>query len=437
MNDSLRSSLRGALPVLFIALSCAPEPEVIVEDCLELPCMIQRLLPAFDQDASATLARLAERGPVEQEALVRHLIEARPDQLEEICRGLGPDSAAWSVCVRLRDRPHLIRGRRAEPAPAPGERAASGPAQRHPPVPASAPDASRSDPLVRDCQQRFVGDQRQLSECLFRGAEALADAERWGASERVVQLCVAAGDFSHGCLHHSISKLLPDVPAADRAAPEDLEESLAALASIEAAVGPALAPLYRDFYWSIWTVHSFLHAETIDGRLLRVLPPEAHPHVRMAAVHRALQRQPPERWAGLEASVEHFSSLLEQAGTARAGSAHRPDKRKARDLWPDDLVRGGEDRVPAVFCLGPGRRPTSDDPGMDLQLAVLEASARLSSPPPASFYLEVLEGDGPDVLRWTALRVLGALYPERAAALDMSDEAPLLRVRAEQPVRDG
>lgn len=425
--------MRLALALLLPLIACDPAPGDALARCGDAACRQRQLLGAFDAEPEATVALLGGLEPVEQEALVRVLAEQRTDALEQRCDQVEQGSPAWAICGRLKARPHLVRGRRDPEQERAVTRDAAGPVSRHPPIP--NPTGAVPKDSAQACASRFPNLPDAQAECLFQHAEALAQAEGWRGSERVVALCVAAGDFAHGCMHHSLAALLPPIPAADRVAPEDLSEATQAVAALEAAVGSEHADTYRDFFWSLWTLHAFRAAERVDGRALAVLPPEAHPHARMAAAFRMLQL---ERGAepDLEAWTQQLEAALARPGEPRPGSRHPATLWKARDFWPDDLRSAGEQQIPAAFCLGPGRRPVSDDPREELQIALLEASARLPQPPDAAFYAGVLERHESPLLRWTAVRLLGALHPEALAALDLSADPPLVRVRAAHPLRE-
>jgi hypothetical protein len=426
-------TMRFALALNLSLMACSPAPGDALALCGDAACRQQRLLGAFDAAPGETLALLGGLEPVEQEALVRTLAEQRPDALELGCDRLERGSPAWSLCARSKARPHLVRGRKDPAAQGPPVREAAGPASRHPVVP--PPRGAVPKDSAAACAERSSGLPASQAECLFQHAEALAQAEGWRASERVVALCVAAGDFVHGCMHHSLAMMLPPVPAADRVTSEDLIEATQALSALEAAVGEELAASYRSFFWSLWTLHAFRAAQRVDGRALAVLPSEAHPHVRMAAAFRWLQlERHPE--PDLEAWTRTLEAALAQPGEPRPGSRHAATLWKARDFWPDDLRAAGEQHVPAAFCLGPGRRPVSEDPREDLQLALLEASARLAAPPDAAFYADLVQRSESPLLRWTSVRLLGALYPDALAALDLSAAPPLVRARAAQPLRE-
>jgi len=425
---------RFVLAALIPLLSCGPQPVSDLQACDDAACRQQHLLAAFDADPQDTVALLGDLEPVQQEALVRILAEQRPDDLEASCGAVAAGSPAWAICSRLRERPHLVRGKRGTAAEEQPTRTAQGPVSRHPPIPTAVADPPVA--TVQACAERFPGLDAAQAECLFQAAEALAGSERWRATARVVPLCVAAGDFVHGCLHHSIATMLPPLPAADRAAPEDLTETLQAVDALATAVGEAHADVYASFFWSMWTAHSFRAAQRVDGRLLEVLPPQAEPHVRMAAAFRMLQLQGANLVPDLEAWTVALEAALADPGVANPGSRHDATLWKSRDFWPDDLIRAGEQNVPAAFCLGPGRRAISSDPHEDLQLALLEASARLNRPPAQDFYVGVVQGDGSLLVRWTAVRLLGALYPDAVSQLTLQDQPPLLRLRSENPLRE-
>ena len=427
-------SLHHALALLVLLPGCGPEPVTDLAGCPDATCRQQRLLGDFDADPVATVTLLGALESVEQEVLVRSLAEARPHQLEASCAAAAPQSPTWAICGRLKERPHLIWGKKSPAPEAKAPRAAPGPDSRHPPVPSIA--GGEVQPAAQECARRFPDLPAGRDECIFQGAEALARAEGWQATADVLGLCVAAGEYVHGCQHHTIATLLPPVPAADRAAPEDLEATHQALAALRDAVGPDLADAYEGFFWSLWTIHAFRHAAAVDGRLLQVLPPVAHPHVRVTAAYRAMQLSGVEAHPGLEGWVSALSDALAQPGTPRPGGLHEVTLWKARDFWPADMRRAGEHEIPAVFCMGPGRRAVADAPGEDLEIAVLEASARLEAPPPAAFYAEVVAQHSSLTTRWTALRLQGALYPHTLAELDLDVAPELLRARADKPVRE-
>ncbi len=432
------------IPILtLLLLACGSDPSEPVEpvppgdpvqlsDCADPSCRQRLLLPAFSVDPVGTMASLGGLDPVEQETLVRALADAAPDALEASCQGVRPKTPAWNVCGPLLERPHLIRGRKAPAAQEPEERLAPGPGFHHPPVPSL--EEGPKPQAVLDCATSAASEAAR-NECIFHAAEELARSQRWRATGEILRLCVAAGHFVHGCTHHSIATLLPDVPAADAAAPEDLPQAEQALASLREAVGPDHAALYEDFFWALWTSQAFRNAGAVNGRLLQVLPEPAWPHVRVAAAYQLLRRAGMDAEPDLDAWTARFEAAMADPGTPRPGSRHRSTLWKARDYWPEDLRRAGEHQIPAAFCMGPGRRAVAAEAREDLQLALLEASARLEAPPAPEFYGAVVNSDAPLTVRWTALRLLGALHPTALQGLELDSEEELLLARLREPVR--
>lgn len=184
-----------------------------------------------------------------------------------------------------------------------------------------------------------------------------------------------------------------------------------------------------DRFWSAWTFTSTHVAPAVTGDLLDHVPPEALPHARMATT-----------WAALRGAWGHPDTPTDLEGLVRL-AAEALDRRGVGDLpplpgatlveqgegvlWTAD--RPGEEQVPAVYCMGPGRRAVADDPSVGLQIAVLEATARLSPPPPPSLYADVLGSDRPEYVRWTAARIGRALYPDLAPP--RPDPSPLVQAR--------
>ncbi|MFH1469956.1 MAG: hypothetical protein ABIO70_36565 [Pseudomonadota bacterium] len=436
------------------ALQACPDP-----DCRA--AVVQREFATNPVRSAEVLATLA---PLEQEVLVRALAQGYPEDLMGLCAALVADSAGRVACEHMQRRPHLRLGTKARDVQPVAARQAPGPATRHPALPQLEPPgeveraaarvdlgACEGDPSCITglataaaaegwgmragaiCAEGFSGAATSQQECDFRSAEALADARRWRATDEVVALCSWAGTFAHGCVQHSIVKMFPDLPAADAAGPEDVAESLEAVAALERAVGPALAAEYTDLFWAMWTASSFAHAERVDGRLLQVLPPAAWPHVRMGAAWWFLERYPLEGSADLDVWTAALGARLADPGRAHPAAHHPPEHGKERCFWPDDLDDSPEGTVPAVFCMGPARRPAAQDPGLDLELALLEASGRIEHPPELEFYRTVLESERDILVRWTALRLLGARDPASAWGYDQPGAPALLRLRARQP----
>jgi hypothetical protein len=435
--------LAGLLPLLALH-ACDPAAPPSFDACDSPACRLERVEVAFAEDPQATLQALASLDPIEQEALVMTLVRAHPDRLELICDG-AQEGGVGVTCSKIRERPHLSQAApSATPPPRAPSRQAPGPSQRHPPVPTPATPAAASCDALPACACEgdalpgagceALATEVQRNECAFREAEALAQRCRWRQADRVLWLCSRSQGFANGCLHHSVSLMLPDLPPAEGADTVDVERALQAVAALEAAAGPELAPLYRDFFWALWVGRSTHHARQVDGRLLQVLPAEALPHARASLAYEWLRRSPGDLAGGLDAAVAAVAARLAEPGEPAPGPRHEPTIWKARDFWPSDLFTARESQIPAGFCMGPGRRAVMADPGLDLEIAVLEAAARLPSPPPAGFFTAVVMDDQrPLVLRWTALRLTMGLFPGEARALDLSGAPGALQARATAP----
>lgn len=437
----------GFVLLVTLALSCGQRVAPGFADCPDAACRLAEVEAAYQADPMGTTALLGALDPVEQEALVVALGRAHPEALASLCGGLPADSAALGSCLKMQARPHLAQAAPAAPA-APVEatttREAPGPARRHPPVPSPAePPVGGCEALPAcacDTGQRpgaacetkpSVALQR---ECFFAEAEALAGRCRWEQASWVLWLCARSEGFANGCVHHSVSLMLPDLPPADAASPADAAEAGRAVAALDAAVGPQLAPQYRDLFWALWVGRATHHAVTMDGRLLQVLPAAAWPHVRASVAYELLRREGLAQDAGLADAVALVQARLDEPGAPRGGPRHAPSIWKARDFWPEDLDTAREGQIPAGFFMGPGRRAVVPDAAMDLQLAVLEASARLQRPPSPGFYSDVILDEGEHlVLRWTALRLLMGVHPQELPRLDLSTAPGALRSRALAP----
>jgi hypothetical protein len=430
-----------------LALGCGQPAAPEFAACPDGSCRLATVEQAYIADPQGTMALLADLDPVEQEALVVALGRAHPEALASLCDGLPADSAALGSCRKMQQRPHLAQ---ATPAATPvatptATREAPGPAGRHPPVPSpAAPSAAACEAqpacVCDDAGQRpgqaceAKPSAAMQRECWFAEAEALARRCRWEQAPWVLWLCARSEGFANGCVHHSVSLMLPDLPPADAAGPADAAEAGRAVVAIEAAVGAEQAPLYRDFFWALWTSRAAHHAVTMDGRLLAVLPSEAWPHVRDAVAFETLRREGLPPGASLADAVALVRSRLEQPGTTREAPRFAPTIWKARDFWPQDLDTAREGQIPAGYFMGPGRRAVVPDPDLDLALAVLEASAQQSPPPPSDFYSVVVMDDQRHlVLRWTALRLLIGIHPQALPRLDLSTAPGALRARAMAP----
>ncbi len=438
----------------------AAEPAETWADCTEPMCrhaLLEQTWAASPQQVLDSLPGLDEQ---EQVMMVSLLLRSHPDQTATICAGMSPDSAAGQECSRVEARPHLSNGL-LQPITAMGSRAGGGPSQNTLPPPRTEPPSWLGDATARassalegcaplsPCVRERAGvaaltnielagaicyagagehDRKFYLDCVFDAAESLsasAGASGWAQAAR---LCNAAENFVHGCLHHTVSLVIPDVPPADRPDIASIEEVRRAVATVSAAVGGhALGELYADRIWSQWTWHAYAHAETVSGTLIPLLPPQALPHIRVAAAARML------RGADWSTSLPALADALADALAVVDAPVTTPARRyevgykKVSGFWPQDNPQEGS--IPATYCAGDGRRPVAKDARIDLQLAILEAAGRQEHRPPASFFAAVIQSDAEEWVRWTAARILAGLYPQDAAALSLSAPSPLIESR--------
>lgn len=382
-------------------------------DCTDADCRQQALVQAMAETPQAVEQAFPGLDPTEQAVLIDLLARENPQAVEPLCRRLPPESPAWQRCARLKERPHLSMQAPRE-RPPPPVRAGSGPFSSHLPPPEGALPT-----VDLPCQDR---SDEAASECLFRAAEALVQRSGPAALPQALAHCAAAGPFQIPCTEHVVVLGLPPIPPADRATRADVDAAVATIAVLRELAGPELADDYEDMAWARWTAQSFATATAPTGALLDALPPLAAPHVRMGLAMHVAQGTPDLRtWmTALQALVDSRPPIPD--GPA-GGAPPRLDK--PTDFWVKELPT--EAAVPAGFCLGPGRRATAQDPGLDSMIALLEAAARQSPPAPDTFFLSLIGGPDPELVRWTAARLAVALNPQGNRRIH--DESALVQSR--------
>ena len=452
--------LRDLIPAIaLVALVAACGGEFA--DCEDAICRSERVLPGWEANPDAVLEVLPTLDGVEQVALVRAIAAAWPTDVARLCEGLPSGVPAAPECARLRGRPHLSIAGRARVVEQVVDREGGGTASGHLPLPDLGPapweggtagetaaavgdcgtdatcvrDAAIAFALARDirsaglaCRGGHADDESAANECLFQAAEALAQKGKWPAFKDVLTLCTGAGWYATPCLDHTMAFSVPDISPADRPGRDSVDEARDAVAFMQEVIGEDLAPYYRDQFWSRWTMWAFQNAREPDGTLLKVLPEEAAPHVRMAAAWVLLDKRATLR-VTLEGAVAGVAAALAEQGSLLPTSPrrHPSSLRKTLNLWPDDLVGSEEGTLKSIFCLGPGRRATSADPALDLRIAVLEAAGRVQRPPATSFFLDAaLDPDEDRLVRWTAARIAAQLAPEDVAGKVSPTGDPLL-----------
>ncbi len=384
--------------------------------CQDAACWGRELPAAWKADADAVKDQLRDLDPVAQEAALRALAAHFPQGLDGLCPELAPP--ADQVCQRLRERPHLaMQAPRSGNDPIP-TRHAPGPSGAHlprPPLPAGTTglESLAGTPVGQQaaaCEGNSGSGPGAVGECRFQLAEALVREKGFHAWPQAMVLCESAVPFVMPCAQHVLSLAVPVASPSDAPGRKAISGLAQAEQFISQAVGPDLAPLYVDRMRAIWVATAFRSADDVTGHLLTALPPDAAPHVRMAAAWTLLLREGPRDGSldGLVAELERRLAItgpvLDEA-PERAGSALS----KPIDRWPEDGAVA-EQSIPAVSCLGESRRALGATVQEDLQISILEAAARLEPPPPRTLFDDALQPTRSPVVRWTAVRLARALY---------------------------
>jgi hypothetical protein len=433
-------------------------------NCRDAECRLRTAEAAWLANQQGVAADLAGLDPIEQAGVVEVLAHAYPGDRERICAAVGPHTAAGRRCSKIELRPHLYRA--ADERGDPELRRASsvgraGYLPRDPGLPAPWDgQLAGHEELVGDCgddpgcvQTRAwraanagnavhagLGCARAWplasavrAECLFRVAEHLLDEDGAARIFDALATCEHAYPLTGNCVQHVLVLTLPRPPPADRADLASIGLVQELIARLRGRLAADVAADYAALVWSLWTRDSYASATSIDGSYLDVLEPEAAPHVRAAAAW-ALFRTDPTLATDLDAAVEQLQArLATRRILVSVRQAGRPPATGLRQespptLWSEDATEQ-QASMPAIWCLGAGRRTTVADPLDDLRIAVLEAAARLQPPPGQAFFLNVLGSEHGFEVRWTAARLGAALYGGAVASWSSKESDP--RVSAE------
>lgn len=450
----------GALSVVLVGCDRG------LAECPDAACRVQRAEAAFRDAPLDTLQAIsALPDPLEQAALIEALVYAFPRQSGAICASAPAGSMASTRCQQRSLRPHLYtdaglsaapRLVRAAPGPA---RALPSPVDRPPPwVGAGLDEAAlrgacgASSTCLADaalaraatgeaaaagqlCLLAWPEGSVVRDECVFQIAERLVLTGGGAQVGPALAACAGAGVLSENCTQHVVLLSLPPAPPADRVDRPSLAALQAQLARIEAAGSPALTASLVDLAWSAWTRDAVGLAAAPSGRLLAAVPPEAAPHVRMAEAWRYAQLHPDVAEGLRDGQVELQASL----GSGGAPLEEpvplpppRPNPAQPLAWWRFDRD-ASDGAMPSVHALGAGRRTVSTDPELDLQIALLEAYARVPGASLGPLLRAKLGSDDAFELRWTAARLAVELEPRAAPGLMGLDPDP----RVEQAVRAG
>jgi len=414
-----------AVPLLTLGLAvgCGGDPRPVQAEgpptgdwtaCSDPHCRSQLLPEAWRRDPDAVTATLLDLDPLAQEAALRTLAAHEARALQQLCPQLrGPVA---DTCRKLVERPHLSMELPPDASTDVPTRQAPGPSGAHLPRP---PTAGRADihsaallDALRACDAQPAGPARD--ECSFQAAEAWVrdgGMDHWAEG---MAACATSGPFLLPCAQHLLNLATPPASPADAPTADAVATLAAAEQQLAGIVGPDLAPLYVDRLRAHWVAAAFRGADRVTGHLLDALPADGAPHVRMAAAWTLLLRpdaDTPGVDAGLDALVASVETHLADRGPvlAEAGRNIAAELSKPADLWPADQG-AAEALIPAVSCLGDGRRALGPSEREDLQIAVLEAAARLSPPAPRAVFLDgAAEGRSP-IVRWTAVRLGRGVY---------------------------
>ncbi len=438
------------LTFLLLSACSTPQPQDWWA-CEDDACRSQELEQAWGADSTRLLSGIGELPSLEQEILVRVLVQTHARDVAAICGGLVAGTPGSERCRRMHLRPHLVMGQHREP-PEPPPRPGGGPPTTGLPVPApslqgwpNAPDLQELDKLVSSCQddsqcigtavhQAASSGRAQLAaglcearyatqpefewECNFDAAELLLQHHGAPRAADALRLCAVSGSFAKGCTHHVVGASVPLAEASDVPTTAGIAVATDALGHIQQAVGERDSATWTDAYWSVWTYRSFMSAHSVTGSLSDMLPSEAMPHVRVAAAYRLL-RTHPEAWSQ---DLEDLRDLLQQRLARREAptspdSADLPQHGRLKSFWMHDFP--GEEFIPAASCLDSSRRPISEDPALDSALALLEAAGRVEPPPPAPWLKDIVLSERDPLLRWTAARVLQKLHADQAPSISL------------------
>lgn len=438
--------------IALLLLGCGEaDPVAALLACTDDACHTRTIEAAYAADAAQVTEWMsALPDPVVQAALLDQLTHADPAAAKTLCQTVPRDRETRTRCSRRNVRPHLFAnpgGQKTVPKRNPN--AAPGPRSSNLPVPPSAASmwadttlpplecgdrqASRcavdaaitaaaegegAAVIGAQCREGYPEDERGYGECLFKAAEVVAQRGADGVPD-ALSLC-SDSVFGPMCVAHMLTFASPPVPTADAFTDDDIA---AAQRVAEALSEAPDGVLYVDSFWAIWVHSSFAGATVVHGSLLDHLPQEALHHVPIAAALRLMTQDAPRS----------FPAALDQlvAALADRPAPHRQRTRPAATWlkaqhWERDW--SGEERFPTTWMLGPARRVRAETPDIDRQISVLEAAGQLVRPPPADFFLSVLDDPTTDRrVRWTAARIGASL--DAAAAAKREDADALIQAR--------
>ena len=406
--------------------SPAPQPAASAEDA-----SIQAVLDAAPRGTPAVAAAInGVTDPLLQVVAVTRLADQGALLTGELCQALD-QPATRRRCFRFARRPHLTQDDLSQPVREKGRPASGPPAALLAPDPAVESTLTGVPMSAQDCGERppdechihyarraagkgrvadaaglcaAVTEERWRWECAFEAAERAA--RRGGGSGHLgmVELCLRAGTFRARCLQHGVRLLALTAPDANAPAEAwaPILETAGSMETFWADRDPTFGAWQRQRLWSYATYHAYGATPHLTGAPLAALPDEAHPHVEMAAAYRLLADPTVAPDGTLTNAGRALQAALDQppAGDPpeRPGARlHPPDPR-----WNIDNS-DAEAEIPAMFCLGSGRRAAAPDPAVDRRITLVEAAARQD--PPRLDLVTAGTVDPDPLVTWTAARV--------------------------------
>ena len=449
--------------MLLISLLACADPYQKWSSCEDAGCRAEVAEEAFTHSPDKVVSDVvAMSDQLEQAVLLEQLATAHPEYRDALCQGVSDSSKAARRCEQLMLRPHLFEVRYKR-SPDAGKRKAAGPSEGAPPaaeVPAFWSTSYDAAAIWEGCDEGDSGclrnmalrraDERQAelavqtcleawpegqarSECLFQSAERLAGSGGNEELERSLAMCNAAGELVRHCAQHVLSRVLPPSCPSDRPDKQCVDDIIAATDNIKTTIGGRSGPLMADYAWGLWTRASFFTADEVTGHLLTALPAEAHPHVRMGAAWRYLQLHPPTESTTLDQVAGQLKGALAKTGPLRSSPTGIVADEQAiagalpnqADNWLKDYS-DHEAELPALYCMGIGRRAFSANPDDDLRIVALEAGAQVTPLAPAAYFTEVVGSEQAPVVQWTAARLYASSSVDKGAALKGKSQDPLV-----------
>ncbi len=435
--------------------ACTGGPPADLSDCADATCRQQWLVARHVDDPEGVAREVAGlTDPVEQEAVIIALSEARPGTTGPLCDALraGP---AKERCERINTRPHL----QATASPPDASEEVAGTfleltagmsvadpwTDTTPEVPESCAQSVTPTCVSHAAQQLSqAGEIAQAAaacvaidagqwraECFFGAAESSfytgdPPVVRWDGLDGAIALCRGAGSYQVDCLRHLIQATAAQAPPADAADQSAWTPLLASLDTIHVGLveeNPDLATLALDRGLAEAADHAYAKAGSPAGNPFDHFPTAGAPHLRASLARQVLPRSP----AG--ASLAELSARVATAEQRRGRGSRAAGELLILTDSPRTWTRllPGEAALPWAHYRAEGRRRVDPDPQVDRRICVVEAA--LSTTPLRPELLEQAVSDPAASVRWTAYRILSHGITPLPQELPSSDPDPLAAAR--------